>query len=174
MPTHPDPRRERYCQERVAGKNQCDAFLAAGFVGNSSSSLTGNSSAMSAEPAIIARIAELLERTAKKAELKRADIIEMIKNDRDLARTLGQPSAAIRGAELLGKEIGMFVDRKEIKTGTLDDLDVDQLDELREAAIAEAARRIAGGNGKSEELQEDRPVLSADRPATPGALPKTS
>jgi hypothetical protein len=38
-------------------------------------------------------------------------VIEMLLADRELARKSGQSSAGIRATELLGKELGMFVDR---------------------------------------------------------------
>jgi hypothetical protein len=37
----------------------------------------------------------------------------MLLADRELARKNGQSSAAIRATELLGKELGMFVDRSD-------------------------------------------------------------
>ena len=37
----------------------------------------------------------------------------MLIDDRELARKNGQSSAAIRATELLGKELGMFVDRSD-------------------------------------------------------------
>jgi hypothetical protein len=37
----------------------------------------------------------------------------MLIEDRELARQNGQSSAAIRATELLGKELGMFVDRSD-------------------------------------------------------------
>ena len=40
-------------------------------------------------------------------------MIDMLIDDRELARKNGQSSAAIRATELLGKELGMFVDRSD-------------------------------------------------------------
>ena len=42
-------------------------------------------------------------------------MMEMLLADRELARQNGQAGAAIRAAELLGKELGMFVDRSDNK-----------------------------------------------------------
>ncbi len=54
-----------------------------------------------------------------------------------------QNLAAAKGAvELIGKELGMFIDRKEIRTGYLDTLNPDDLTALENALIELAA---AGG-----------------------------
>lgn len=44
--------------------------------------------------------------------------------------------AANKALELIGKEAGMFIDRKEIRTGELDGLGHDELKQLREALAA--------------------------------------
>lgn len=50
-------------------------------------------------------------------------------------------AAANKALELVGKELGMFIDRKEVRTGALDDLPRDQLkilrDELSAAIVAD-------------------------------------
>lgn len=48
--------------------------------------------------------------------LSKTAVIEMLLADRELARVKGQSSAAIRAAELLGKELGMFVVRAEVRS----------------------------------------------------------
>jgi hypothetical protein len=47
--------------------------------------------------------------------LTKTAVIEMPLADRE-ARVKGQSSAAVRASELLGKELGMFVDRAEIRS----------------------------------------------------------
>jgi hypothetical protein len=47
-------------------------------------------------------------------QLQRA-VMEMLLDDRELARKNGQSSAAIRAAELIGIELGMFVNRSDNK-----------------------------------------------------------
>lgn len=47
------------------------------------------------------------------AKITRADVLKMLLESRREAHENGQHSPAIRAAELLGKEIGMFVDRSE-------------------------------------------------------------
>ena len=53
----------------------------------------------------------------------------MLMDDRELAREKGQTAAAIRAAELLGKELGMFIERREQgKPGDFSDLPDEELD----------------------------------------------
>ena len=47
-------------------------------------------------------------------------------------------TAANRALELIGKERGMFVDRKEVRTGALDDVPHEELKALRDAIAAAA------------------------------------
>ena len=58
-------------------------------------------------------------------------------------------AAANKAVELIGKELGMFVERKEIRTGALDDLNHDELKRLRDAlgSVLGAAGTSAGGAG---------------------------
>ena len=53
--------------------------------------------------------------------------------------------AANKALELLGKELGMFVDRKEVRTGDLDDVPHEEKKAALEA-IREEIRRREGGN----------------------------
>lgn len=45
-------------------------------------------------------------------------------------------AAANKALELVGKELGMFIDRKEIRTGDLDGLEHDDLKQIRDALAA--------------------------------------
>jgi len=86
-------------------------------------------------------------------------------DDRKLARELGQPSAAIRAAELLGKQLGMFIDKKEVKVGQLDDLSPEILDAIVEQSLSETTRRLTEGGGDSQEPAEDTDILPRSRSA---------
>lgn len=56
----------------------------------------------------------------------KADVIAMLLRDRELARSTGQASAAVRAGELIGKELGMFVDRRQVDLTILDKMDIDE------------------------------------------------
>lgn len=120
-----DVREEKFAQAIVRGAKPGVAKTDAGY---SAKRPTKN---LLTEPRIQKRIQELMEGAARRAEMTRADILDRIKQDWDAARSLGQMSAALKAAEMVGKELHkMFVDRKEI--GTAGEFDSKSEDELRE------------------------------------------
>ena len=155
-------RREKYCLNRISGMTQTDAYFAAGFEVTNGNAAGACASRLEADPEVRARIDELNEGAVKKAELKRADVLVMLYDTIKEARDNRQSSAAIRGIELLGKETNnMFVEKREVKTGLLDDgTDIGELERLREAVNAEATRRAAEANRESDSRAENRDVLS--------------
>ena len=77
------------------------------------------------------RVSQLIQQGATRAALSRERILERIMEDWDHARKLGQISAGLKAAEMLGKEVfKMFVDRREI--GGPGDFDNKTEAELRE------------------------------------------
>lgn len=125
MPVLKNQRHEAFAQGLAKGMSAVGAYEAAGFKRN-----WGNAGRLHRSAPIVARVAEIQGRAAAKVELTKADILQMLIDDRKLARENDQASAAIRAAELLGKEIGMFVDRKDVRVRRLDDLSEDELDGL--------------------------------------------
>jgi hypothetical protein len=113
MPTLNNARHEKVAQEKARGdKTNVQAYEAAGYVPNDShaSRLVGNGKVKS-------RIEEIMVEAAKAASLTRSDIMRQMQRQVLKAEEAGQHSAAIRGSELLGKEVaGMFVERREIST----------------------------------------------------------
>ncbi len=74
-------------------------------------------------PEILARVAVLKGSglTADEGDpiidVRRLDeptVLGMLLKDRELARSTGQASAAVRASELIGKQKGLFVDRKDV------------------------------------------------------------
>lgn len=65
-----DPREERYAQERAKGATQIKAFTTAGFPPDD-----GHASRLNSKPEVKARIAELLERAAKRVEITQAMVL---------------------------------------------------------------------------------------------------
>jgi hypothetical protein len=126
-------RYERFAQEIAAVEPQAVAYIAAGFRSSTRAAAKANASRLLAKAEIQDRVRELQLADADRAEIDRAGIIEMLMEDRRLARESQQVAAAVRAAELIGKMLGMFIDRREIKTGLLDDLSMVELGELREA-----------------------------------------
>ncbi len=152
MPALNNARHERYCQLVVDGKGSEEAYRLAGYRHNS-----GNASRLRNSEPVIARIAEILEERAaitaqgvaaavKAVKLSKQAIIEMLLEDRAAARAAGQTGAAIRAAELLGKELGMFIDRSDITVRTIDEMTDDEVrrlvEDARQAQLAQRGERL--------------------------------
>ena len=123
-----NPRHERYAQGIVAGLTRQEAYAQAGF-----HSKNGSSAArvLHNQPHVQARIKELMDNVSRRSELSRREILDRIYQDWELARKLGQVPAALKAAELMGKEMHrMFVERKEV--GGPGDFDNKSEDELRD------------------------------------------
>src|SRR6516164_9288727 len=121
MPILENARYERFAQALAEGKTAVDAPEAAGYRRNRGHALT-----LRRNPRNLQRVDEILETKGQiqgrgalaaieRAMLTKTAVIEMPLADRE-ARVKGQSSAAVRASELLGKELGMFVDRAEIRS----------------------------------------------------------
>lgn len=176
MPALSNARRERFAQALAEGKGVEGAYTFAGFKPD-----RGNAFRLQQKDDIQQRVGELLKerasiqaevtaRAISKAALTKQWVIEKLMEN--VARALqatcvkdenGNPrgeyrydgAVANRALELLGKEQGMFIDRKEIGLpGEFDGLSADELrdrlyreaEELGQGAVAAA---LAGGDGKA-------------------------
>lgn len=123
-----NPRHELYAQNRVAGLSMAEAYTKAGFTSKNPKDGAAN---LERNPAIQQRMDQLLRGAAARAELSRKQILDRIFEDWELARKLGQVPAALKAAELMGKEMHkMFVERKEV--GGPGDFDNKTEEELRQ------------------------------------------
>lgn len=156
MPVLDNPKHELFAQALAKGKTQAEAYELAGYKPSEP-----NASRLTRHDKVQARVAEIQGRAAERAEISKAWVLEKLVEN--AARAMqhkavldedGEPigeyryegGVANRALELVGKELGMFVDRKEIRTGQLDDLDATEREQLRQALRDELARR-AGGTG---------------------------
>lgn len=81
------------------------------------------------------------------------EVVKMGKQAEPVMDSEGNPSgeykqnlaAANKALELVGKELGMFIDRKEVRTGALDALPTDDLEAMENAidAIQRARNAVA-------------------------------
>lgn len=153
MPALSNPRHELFAQNLAKGMSQDAAYEAAGFKPSRS-----NASMLAAKQNIIERLAELTARAADAVVLSKSWVIErliqnvdramqyeeIMRGDQGTGEFKYDGGVANKALELLGKEIGMFVDRKEVRTGALDDLDADERAKLRAAIDGELAARSQG------------------------------
>lgn len=138
-----DGRRERYATLLAAGG--MSAAIAHGQSGFKPD--PGNAVHMRKEPDIAGRVAWLQEQAAKRVVADKAWVLLKLRNLVIRTMTPGDeftPSAANKALELLGKEQGMFVDRRVLGVRRIDDMSEEELleflggepspDELREAS----------------------------------------
>lgn len=126
-----NPRHELYAQGVAAGLRHHEAYMEAGYKCTNKVSLTQACKRLHADPTIKRRIEELLKASAAKSELTRKNILDRIFQDWELARKLGQVPAALKAAELMGREMHkMFTERKEV--GGPGDFDNKSEEELKE------------------------------------------
>ncbi|WP_249781015.1 hypothetical protein [Bradyrhizobium sp. dw_78] len=151
MPLLDDPRHELFAQAIARGEMQGRAYVEAGFEATTKQSISTGASKLALKSHISARVAEIQELAARKAErkiaIKKADILQMLLEDRESARARNQFGPAVRATELLGKQMGMFADRQQIEVGPLDDMSVTELAEMYEQINTIA--RTTGGAERS-------------------------
>jgi hypothetical protein len=119
-------------------------------------------SSLARSPKVAAKISAL-QRGAEAAAVAKtsytlADAIKEAEDLRAMAVEKGQVAAATQAASLKAKLAGHLIDRKEIKSGPLEDTDVEDL----EALLAELKRRKAAeAGGKVEQDEGNRPEIRA-------------
>jgi len=143
MPILENARHERFAQEVASGRSQSDAYESAGFRSATPAATKANASRLMSRPEVRERVAELQVAQGRQSEIKRGDMIDMLLADRARAHANRQIAAAVRAAELIGKMLGMFVDRREVRTGPLDELEYDELAALRAYIKAAKAQQTS-------------------------------
>jgi Terminase small subunit len=125
MSTLPNPRHERFAQELAGGKTADEAYQLAGYRKD-----RGNAARLTANDSIRSRVAELQTASAEKAAITKAWVLGQLCDVLRDARADRNHQAANRALELVGKEIGMFVDRKVVGMRRLDDMSREELESL--------------------------------------------
>jgi phage terminase small subunit len=165
MPLLENAKHERFAQALAAGKNAVDAYELAGYCRN-----RGHASTLRKNPKLLKRVDEILGTRGQiqgrgalaameRARLSNTAIMDMLLADRELARQNGQSSAAIRATELLGKELGMFVDRSHNRH--LVEQRFSQLpEEQQEAVAAEMLERAREVIARAKLIEGEAEVVS--------------
>jgi phage terminase small subunit len=164
-------RHEHFAQLLAKGEKAARAYVAAGY---SKAGAEQSANRLLKDADVCSRIAQLRaaieapsrERAIEKAAVDKAwvlynltQITKMGMAAEPVRDAEGNPtgeyranlSAANRSLELIGKELGMFVERKEIRTGALDGLPADQLKALEDAltSLGSAAGTAASGEDRT-------------------------
>jgi hypothetical protein len=174
MPLLKNARQEHFVQLVAGGKSPADAYVAAGF------SPTGAASAaarLCRNVQVCARLEELRlaieaparERAIEKAAVSKAWVLDKLTQVVDMGMAVGAVTgpdgetgelkaanlpAANTALTLIGKELGMFVERREVRTGELDALPHDELKHIRDALLqlgqaGVVGQPVSGGEGRT-------------------------
>ena len=176
MPALTNPKHERFAQELASGKTADESYVTAGYKPS-----RANASHLHHTHNISQRIAEILTQREHIQAQATADAIETVGLTKqwvietlmeNVARAMQaeevkdskgigtgeykyEGSVANRALELLGKEQGMFIDRKEVgRPGEFESMNADQLREYIGRETAELSTRstpaaFTNGSGKS-------------------------
>ena len=121
-------RHEAFAQYLAEGRTATEAATLAGY---SERSARKQGSRLQTNGDIVARIEELKARVSEKTVtatgITKAWVLSKLKENAIDGMTEGQRAPAIRALELIGKELGMFVDRKEIGLGKLREMSTEDL-----------------------------------------------
>lgn len=104
-----NPRHERFAQELAKGKSASEAYEAAGYKPHQPSA-----SRLLSKAIVAARVTELQAKVAEKAEITALDIVRQLDEDRQLAVSLGQSSAAVSATMGKAKLLGLIVDKADV------------------------------------------------------------
>jgi len=106
MPILKNARQEAFCQFRVTGKTQDEAYRLAGYKPSMPAA-----SRLSTNVQVVARIAELQGKALARVEVTIDSMAAQFDEDRAYALKLGQVSAAVQAGACKAKLFGLFVDR---------------------------------------------------------------
>lgn len=149
MPVLKNARHERFAQGLAKGQTASEAYVVAGYKPDD-----GHASRLAGNGKVKSRVAELQERAARIAETTAADIAMQLDEDRELARSVKAPSAAVSASMGKAKLFGLIKERHE-HTGAgggpiKHDMSVYSDEHLSQLATilgtASNARRSPGGN----------------------------
>lgn len=128
MPVLTNSKHELFAQEIAKGVSGREAYRTAGYTAKSDAGADVSASRLLKDAKVAARIAELQEGAAEKAMISKQWVIERLIENANRAMQAVEVkdsegngtgeykydgSVANKALELLGKEVGMFVDRKQ-------------------------------------------------------------
>lgn len=127
MPILKNPRHERFAQELAMGKSQTDAYLSAGYDADPETARRAGSRLMTNED-ITARVSELQQNGADKAEVTVLSLLAEAEQARALAIADKQFAAAIAAIREKGVLSGRRVERSERgQPGEFESMNADEL-----------------------------------------------
>jgi hypothetical protein len=120
MPMLTNNRHELFAQAIAAGKSHYEAYESAGFTAKGATA-SACATRLLKDAKVAARVAELQQKNAQTVGLTKQWVLEKLVENVHRAMPPAaayeykyEGSVANRALELLGKELGMFIDRKEV------------------------------------------------------------
>ena len=162
MPCLENPRHERFVRAYLKTPNATEAYKRAGYNNTSAHGAEVCGSRLLNKVEVQRRFAELRRAMAQKTEISLQSLLSDLAEDRALARSLGQASAAVQATQLAAKLTGHLVDRKEIgAAGDFAGLKTvaEILDAIRGIVGDQAAAAIQAALAPSEAMSEAGPIL---------------
>ena len=113
MPALANPRHERFARYYMRCGVASEAYRKAGYNTTTALATRVNASRLLSHANVKRRIREIRKQMAGRTRITVDSLIAELEADRDLARALEQPSAAIAAVQLKARLAGLLVDRKE-------------------------------------------------------------
>jgi hypothetical protein len=115
-------------------------------------------------PLVVKYIGELKEERLRKHEVNYENHIAELARLREAALKKGSFSSAVNAETNRGKAAGLYIDRKIIKTGKLEDLSEQELEAKMKQIVDDYAQIIDVTPSKSSESSLPNPVESSSDP----------
>ena len=98
----------RFCLEYISADTPAEAAISAGY---SKRGAAQQADRLLKNADVAAEITRRQEEAGKRADIREDDVIKMLLEDRNGARRAKQFGPSVRAAELIGRKLGMFVDK---------------------------------------------------------------
>lgn len=144
MPVLENARHELFAQSLAKGSRQVAALADSGL-SYSEANTPSAAARLARRPDVKQRVAELLTDASMITKLDKAYIMSELQKTYDRATASEDYSACNKSLELLGKELGMFVDRHEIDVQLKRKVIVERLTEEQAAQMTALVRAIEDG-----------------------------
>lgn len=145
MPVLDNPRHERFAQEIAKGCSATEAYALAGYKPNQP-----NAARLISNDMVKARVAELQEAGAKRAEVTIESLIDEAADIQTKAVQAGQHSAAVAALTAKAKLAGKWIDRNQHtgpNGGPIQHVDLSQLDDDKFRQLETILGPIANNRG---------------------------
>lgn len=135
-------RHERFVREYLLDLNATQAYIRAGYSPNGAKT---SASKLLANPNVTARITNLQAHIEQQSDLSIEWVLQELRATYGKATACGQHSAANKSLELLGKHLGMYVERHELTGRDGGPIETVDVTEVRHR-LADRIARFASAN----------------------------